>query len=356
MDIIIGLVGFLIMLSIIVVVHELGHFLAAKKFGVYCHEFSVGMGPALYQKKGKETAFSIRAIPFGGYVMMAGENDGSADEDEEWMQNVPQDRRLNNKKTWQQIIVMAAGVTMNFIIAFLIFAGISVARGYVVEPAKPIVYEVVENSPAQKAGLQPDDKIIKVTNGTDTIAPATQFDVVEFVQFNPDNLTFTIERGDKTLDLNITPEKDGSNGYVIGYSAMATARKAGFFELVKAGWDNMIDSAASIFNSLGMLLKGKGLDQMSGPAGIAQVTVETTKMGFMAYMSLFALLSLNIGIFNLLPIPALDGGRIVILAVERLFKRKINQKLVENIIMASFILLIGLMLFATYNDILRIFS
>lgn len=358
MSFLIGFIAFLVMLSVIVVIHELGHFLAAKHFGVYCHEFSIGMGHALYQKKGKETTFSIRAIPFGGYVMMAGENDGSQDEEEDdWLKDVAPERRLNNKKTWQQVIVMAAGVTMNFILALVIFIGLALARGYVVEPAKPIVYQVTEDSAAEKAGLQPGDEIVKIQVGDDSIEPETQYDVAEFIQFYPGEAELTVLRDGETIQLSITPEYDSeASGYLMGYTAQAYARKASFLELIKTGWDDMIDNGLLVFKSLGMLLKGKGLENMSGPVGILTVTTKTTQMGWMSYLSLFALISLNIGIFNLLPIPALDGGRIVILLLERILRRKVNQKLVENIIMASFIFLIGLMIFATYNDIVRLFQ
>ena len=114
MDFIIGIIAFVVMLSVIVILHELGHFLVAKHFGVYCKEFSIGMGPCLYQKQGKETAFSIRAIPFGGYVMMAGEEDGSQSEEDSWLKDVPENRRLNGIERWKQVCIMIAGIVLSF--------------------------------------------------------------------------------------------------------------------------------------------------------------------------------------------------------------------------------------------------
>lgn len=357
MNIVIGLIAFLFMLSVIVIIHELGHFLTAKKFGVYCKEFSIGMGPAIYQKPGKETTFSIRAIPFGGYVMMAGEEDGSQNEEEDdWLKEVPQERRLNNIATWKQIVVMAAGVCMNIVLAYALFVGLAMARGYVVEDAKPVVYEVVDNSPAQAAGLQKDDEIVKVTNSSEVLEPQRQYDVIEFIQYNPTESTYTIRRGKEELELKITPRYNKeTQTYEIGSIATSYARPIQWYESFKAGWDDMIDSGMSIFRSLGQLVKGKGYENLSGPVGILNLTQKTTQLGLMSYLSLFALISLNIGIFNLLPIPALDGGRILILLIERLTGRKINQKIVENIILASFVLLIGIFLFATYNDIMKMF-
>ena len=154
MDFIIGIIAFVVMLSVIVILHELGHFLVAKHFGVYCKEFSIGMGPSLYQKQGKETAFSIRAIPFGGYVMMAGEEDGSQSEEDSWLKDVPENRRLNGIEKWKQVCIMIAGIVMNILLAWIIYMGVALAQGYVVEDAKPVVYAVEEDSVAQKAGLE----------------------------------------------------------------------------------------------------------------------------------------------------------------------------------------------------------
>lgn len=359
MEWIIGILAFILMLSVIVIVHEAGHLIAAKAFGVYCNEFSIGMGPALWQKKGKETTVSIRAFPIGGYVMMAGEDDGSQDaEEDEWLKNVPEDRKLYSKKWWQQIIIMAAGVFMNFVLALLIFVGLAFSRGYIVDDPLPVVYEVVENTPASRAGLQEGDDIIKaVSKNGESVEPKTQYELAEFTQLNPEEMTLTVLRDGKEVQLSLTPEMDEeSNTYIIGYRSKANTRKGNFFEYIKAGWDDMIYTTSSIFSSLGMLLTGKHLDQVSGPVGIFQITKETAMMGIRSYISLFALISVNIGIFNLLPIPALDGGRIVILLLEKIIRRKINPKIVENIILASFVLLFGIMIFATYNDILRLFS
>ena len=353
MDFVIGIIAFLFMLSVIVVIHELGHMLAAKHFGVYCEEFSVGMGPALYQKKGKETIYSLRAIPIGGYVKMVGENDGS-DSDLE-LEKIPRERWLNHQSTWKQIVIMAAGVCMNFVLAAVLYIGISMAQGYVVEDPLPIVDEVVENSAAQKAGLQSGDQIVQVVHGSETIHPKTLYEVTEFLQFNKGESIFTIEREGKTFDLAITPDLDEENQIAtLGIYAKSQVRKIAWYESFGAGLKNMWDGTTSIFRSLAQLVKGKGFENLSGLGGILNVTQKSTQLGFLSYLSLFALISLNIGIFNLLPIPALDGGRILILALERIFNRKINEQLIENIILGSFILLFGIFIFATYNDIVRL--
>lgn len=356
MQLVIGLIAFFFMLSVIVLIHELGHFMVARHFGVFCKEFSIGMGPLLYARQGKETQFSIRAIPFGGYVMMAGEEDGSQDEEDDWLKNVPDEKRLNHKPRWQQILVMVAGVCMNVVLAWVLFVGLSMTQGYVVEEPIAQVYEVVEGSPAQEAGLQPGDTIVKAVDGEDTIEPETQYDFLEWLQYHHGNLELSVKRDDQTLTVPITPQLDEeSNTYTLDYVVQAYAQPIPWYQGFYYGTLDMLDSSTAIFSALAHLIQGEGLQNLSGPVGIAQVTTQATSMGLRSYLSLFALISLNIGIFNILPIPAMDGGRILILLLEKLFRRKINTKIVENIIVASFVLLIGLFVFATYNDIIRLF-
>ena len=353
-----SLLAFVLMLGIIIMIHECGHFMAAKAFGVHVHEFALGMGPILFKKQGKETLYTIRALPIGGYVMMAGENDGSVDEEEEdnWLKDVPQDKRLNNKPRWQQIIVMIAGVVMNFLLAAVLFVGLAMARGTVTESPLPVVEEVVENMPAANAGLQKGDRIIRaMSSDGQVLTPKTQDDLVEFIQYNPGESLFTIDRDGEEINVHMEPVKDEDGIYRLGFTSLANVRKIGSIEAIGVGLQDMWNSAGSIFRSLGMLVQGKGLEGLSGPIGIYKVTDQVVSYGLSAYLALFALISLNIGIFNLIPIPALDGGRILILLLEGLFRRKIPTKWVEGVIVASFVLLIGIMILATYNDITRYF-
>ena len=344
MDFVIGLIAFIIMLSVIVILHELGHFLVAKHFGVYCKEFSIGMGPCLYQKQGKETAFSIRAIPFGGYVMMAGEEDGSQSEEDSWLKDIPENRRLNGIEKWKQVCIMIAGIVMNILLAWIIYMGVALAQGYVVEEAKPVVYVVEENSVAQKA------------EDGNSIQPKTQYEILEFIQYHHDTLTLTVKRDKTTFKTTLTPSYDKDmEGYTLGYKAIAYAKKIPWYQSLWVGCQNTWDSATTIFKSLNMIIRGQGLENLSGPVGILNVTSKSVQYGLDMYFSLFAMISLNIGIFNALPIPALDGGRILILLIEKLIGRKVSTKIVENIILASFVLLMILFIYATYNDIARMF-
>lgn len=364
MQVLIGILAFILMLSVIVIIHELGHFIAARSFGVHCHEFSIGMGPKLYSRQGKHTIFSIRAIPLGGYVMMAGEEDGSQNLDEEeqddpdnWLKDVPESERLYSKPVWQQIIIMAAGVFMNLVLALVIFIGLNVYSGYAAEPALPVVQTTEAGYPAAEAGLQGGDRIVSIqAEDGAVLEPETLEQVSEFLQFNHGEAVYTIEREDKTFEVTMAPVYDEENkGYLLGFTAERNVRKIGFWEAVGQGFVDLWDNITLIFRTLGQLFQGKGLESVSGPVGIYNVTTQVVSMGLLPYISLFALISVNIGVFNLLPVPALDGGRILILALEKLFRRKIPTKVVEGIIMASFVLLFGLMIFATYNDIVRMF-
>lgn len=359
MSTIVTILAFLFMLTIIVVLHEFGHFIVARYFGVHCHEFSIGMGPVLFQCPGKGvTFFSIRAFPIGGYVMMAGEDDGSNNEDDEtsWIHSVPDSEKLNHKPFYQQVCVMLAGIVMNVILAWVIFVGLAFASGVVAEDAKPIVYEVTENSPAQVAGLQPGDEIIKVDTGKESIVPETQEDFSEFIQFHHNELTVTVKRDNQEVELQLTPAYDDANQYYyIGFTSQVSYREIAWYESFSVGTNNLIDTTKTIFTAIGQLFKGNGVTELSGPVGIYQTTKKTTQMGWRSYVALIGVISLNIGIFNGLPLPALDGGRVLILCIEKVLRRKINVKIIEYIILASFALLIGLMIFATYNDILRMF-
>lgn len=357
MNFFIGILAFILMLGVIIMIHEAGHFMAARAFGVHCHEFAFGMGPTIWKKQGKNTLFSIRALPIGGFVSMAGETDNGEEQEEGWIAKVPQNERLNNKPVWQQIIIMAAGVIMNLLLTIVLLMVVIQVRGVVAEPALPVVAEVVEQSPAQQAGLQPGDRIVKITAADGTsIEPETQSQLSEFIQYNNGVSTFDIKRGDEVFSVEMQPKLDEqSQSYLIGFTSQAQSRPLRPFEAVPQAFVQFGSYTTSIFRSLGMLIQGKGLNSLSGPVGIYKVTNQVVSYGWLPYLLLCALISLNIGIFNLIPIPALDGGRIVMLVLEKLFRRKIPAKVVEGVILVSFIALFGLLIFSTYNDIMRFF-
>ena len=349
------IVYFLLLLTVIISIHEFGHLLAAKLFGVYCHEFSFGMGPLLLKKKGKETQYSIRAIPIGGYVAMAGdETNQEVYPDVE----VPVDRTLPNKPWWQKVIIMLAGVTMNFLLAFLIFSMVMLSYGEVQLSPKAIVGEVVENSPAAKAGFEVGDVIVKITQEDGrSIEPKTFSDMQTFGIGYDGKEVYTVDRNGTIIDLEVIPELDEESGlYLIGIrSGEPEVISVNFLNCWKYGFTHMIDMMKTMFTTIGTLIRGRGLNQLSGPVGIYQAAGTYAKQGFSVFLQLMAMLSVNIGIFNLLPLPVLDGGQVVITLVEAIARRQISEKIKTAVMAACWVLLIALMLYVTWNDIMKLF-
>lgn len=344
------IIYFILILSVIIIIHELGHLITAKYFNVYCEEFSIGMGPAIFKKKFKETTFAIRALPLGGFVSMAGE-EGIGDED------IPYERTIKGIAWWKQIVVMAAGAIMNILLAWGLFIGITAAQGRVTVAAEPIVQGFTENSAAEAAGFQVGDRIISITSGGETIHPDTFDDLTEHLAYFPEEATsFQVERGSETLTLVLTPRyNEDTQRYLAGFSTKPIVKEITFLESFKYGTEKMVDGSTSIFRSLSKLIQGIGLENLSGPVGIYQITAQTTENGLLSTISLIGLLSLNIGIFNLIPLPVLDGGRIFITLIEKISGRKLSERVEGAIMMAGVVLLIGLMVFATWQDIVRLF-
>ena len=348
------IIYFILILSVIIIIHELGHLIAAKHFGVYCKEFSIGMGPMIFQKQVGETAWSIRALPIGGYVAMAGETLEDDGEDEE---DIPFERTINGIKPWKQMIVMAAGAIMNILLAWVIFVGITAYQGQIAIPGSPIITSFSENSPAEKAGFKANDEIIKVQNGTHSETVDEFDDVVEFINYFQGETTFTVLRDGKELEIKMTPVLDEEeNIYKMGvFHDNYEVKKINLLESIPYGTQKMVDSVSTILNSLGKLIQGIGLKNLSGPVGIYKMTDQITQTGFLTTMAFVGLLSVNVGIFNLLPIPILDGGRIFITLIEMLIGRKLSER-VQNVIMTiGLVAIVALMLFATWNDITRLF-
>lgn len=349
------IIYFLLLLSAIILIHEAGHLIAAKIFGVYCYEYSFGMGPVLLKKKGKETQYSLRALPIGGFVAMAGETDG----DEAYPDVVvPEGRRLTEKKPWQKIIIMLAGVFMNCLLAFMIFSLVILNNGTYTSSPKAVVAQVIENSPAEKAGFEAGDKIIKVTKKDgSSIKPDTYLDMQAFCSGYSEEETYLIERNGKEITISLTPEYNEENdAYMIGIQGeSAEYHDVNLLNCWKYGIEEMGSITKLMLTTIaGLIFHGAGMNQLSGPVGIYQATETYVSMGISAYLLLIAQLSLNVGIFNLLPLPVLDGGQVVITVLEWITHRTFSTKVKTGIMIACWVILIGLMLFVTWNDISRL--
>lgn len=341
---------FVIVLGIIVFIHELGHLIAAKFFGVYCKEFAIGMGPRLFSLKGKETTYSIRLLPLGGFVTMAGEEGIDVDD-------IPAERTIKGIKRYQRMIVMLAGIFMNILLAWVIFVGMYAFNGQVVLAPKPIVAGVVADSPASRAGFLYGDTITKLTFSDGTvIIPKDFYEVVQYIQLYTDETKFLVQRDNQTIEILITPEYiKAENRYFVGLKLPdPIVKKINPIQAIGYGTGTLVSGVDDIFSTLSRLVRGIGLKSISGPVGIFKVTSQQAAQGLSSLIVLVGVLSLNVGIFNLLPIPLLDGGRVLLTAIEMIMRKPLNPKVESFLLTLSAGLMIGLLLLVTWQDILRL--
>lgn len=344
------LIYFILMLGIIVFIHELGHFIWAKKFGVYCYEFSLGFGPKLFsfRRKNDETLYCLRLIPIGGYVAMAGEE---VDDDK----SVSKDKKLYNKPWYKKLIIILAGIINNFILGFLILFLIALIYGsYTTEP---IIGVVTKDSSSQKAGIKEGDKIISI-NGEKT---RTWDDVtLKLVLSNNDKAQeFLLETSDGKKKVSVKPEKITDENGNVSYSYGIGLDDTKYHGLGNA-FKYATSKFGSIFNSMIVTIKalftGKvGLDSLSGPVGIYSIVGSQSKAGLSGLLYLLAYLSINVGFINLIPFPAFDGYRAVIILIERITRKKVNDKVDAIVNQVGLFLLFALMIYITIKDVLRLF-
>jgi len=341
---------FILILGVNVMIHEVGHLITAKMFNVYCKEFAIGMGPKLFSWKGKETTYSLRAFPFGGYVAMAGEEGVDVD--------IPHERTIKGIKHWQKIIVMLAGISMNVVLAVFIIVGLYIWQGQITVAPQPIIDGIVENSPAQAAGFQKGDRIVKIafSDGSD-LEPQDFYEVITYMQMYTDASTFTLERSGALIDITVTPRYlEDEKRYMVGLMIPPpTIQKINVIEAVGYGLVDVKDSLSTMVFAIGRMLRGIGLESVSGPIGIYQVTEQQASLGIANLFYLTAVISLNLAIFNLLPLPVMDGGRVVLIIYEVIARKPINEKVEQALMAVSVSLLILLMVLVTWQDILRLF-
>lgn len=325
----------LIVFGVIVIIHEMGHFLTAKYFGVTVHEFSVGMGPKLFSKKTNETEYSIRALPLGGYVRMEGEDTGSDDPN-----------GFNNKHPLKRMAIIFAGPFMNFVFTVILLSALFMAVGVPVNK----IGSLAPGLPAEESGLQVGDEIIRI-NQTPV---KTWEDVTSTISASPEeNLDFTVIREEKEQIITVeTVEQSGRK--IVGITS-ASEKHPGLS--VVYGFKQTFIMLEGMLVFLGQLFTGNaGNEGVVGPVGIISAVGEAAKTGFANVISLAAIISLNLGLINLLPIPALDGSRIVFQFIELVRGKKIDPEKEGYVHMVGMVLLLALMLFITYKDILRIFN
>lgn len=348
MQVFLNILAFIFIIGIIVLVHEIGHFLFAKKFGVYVYDFSIGMGPKIFswQGKNKETNYSLRLIPIGGSVRLAGEE---VSDD----RKIGKDRKLYSKPIWQRFLIMFFGAFNNFILAVLILFFISLIYGSPDMSSK--IPGVIEDSPMSEVGLLTNDRIISIDGHKTTSID----DVQLFLALaNPEKgAKITVERDDQQHSFLVLP-LSGSEKEEKGYSygiMFNTKINHGIINSFKYSYLKTKALFKQMFFTLGSLFTGGiSVNSLSGPVGIYTVVGEASGSSFSSVLLLIALLSINVGFINLLPFPAFDGGRILFLIIEKVKGSPIKRETENMIHNIGFLLLMALMIYITFNDILRL--
>ena len=354
------ILAFIVLIGVIVFVHELGHYLAARSVGVTVEKFSIGMPPTIYNFKPKnsKTVFAIGALPLGGYVKMKGLLDESMDSSFSG-----EDDELESKSPLQKIWVMSAGVIMNILLAFLVFVIIGKMNG------KPVILNddttidyVVPNSPAFEGGLNEGDMVISV-NATNV---KTWDEFTTIIKQSPNTtLSMIIIRNGSEIQKSITPLSapdiaSGRVDQVIGKLGVDKKRKIkdlSFIESFQYGFDQTIWSMILMTTSLKMIFTGNvSRDDIGSVIMIGQMAGEAAQAGLTPFLMLMALISMNLAFINILPIPALDGGQIMVILIEMLLGKPLSIKTRMRIQSVGMFILLGLMAFLIINDILRVLS
>lgn len=336
----------IIIFSLIVLFHELGHFLLARKNNVKVNEFSLGLGPTLISWGKGETKYCLKLLPFGGACVMEGEDSESDDE-----------RAFQKKTPWEKIQIVAAGPIFNFIMAYILSVIFIGCVGF----DAPVITGVTDGYSAKQAGLQPGDQIVELDNYNVHFYQ----EVSLYIMFHEgQDIEVTYLRDGQKFNAVLTPIYSEEAGrYLMGIERLAEREKAGIGETLLYGAYEIKYQVYIVFNSLKMLFTGKlGLDDMSGPVGIVstigdvydQSIIEGIYYVVMNMISIAILLSANLGVMNLIPFPALDGGRLLLLIIELITKKKLPEKVENYINLVGFGLLMALMMFIMYNDITKL--
>ena len=328
-------------LGLLILVHEFGHFATAKLTGMRVDEFAIGFGPKIISKKRGETVYSLRAIPLGGFNDIAGMDPSSTDTD---------GRGFNDKSIPARMLVIVAGSAMNFILPIFLFFGVIFVNGNAEPSGEPIFGQVVEDFPAAQAGLQAGDRVVAIDgkpietwmqfSDTLTALPEAQSVVLEY------------ERNRQRAEVTLTPVREGSRN-VIGVKSQTVITYPGFFESIGMAIERTVAFTLMMLSALIDLIASPSQADVSGPIGIAQMAGQAASFGFASLLNFAALLSLNLAIINMLPVPALDGGHFVTLLLEALRGKPLTPKALMYTQRVGIMLMLILMLVATKNDIVR---
>lgn len=344
------------MLGIMVAVHELGHFTAARLCGIPVRSFGIGFGPRIFSHAGRHsgTEYTLRIIPGGGYCGFYGEDDteGKAESDP---------RSFSVQPAWKRMITLFAGPFMNFVLAFVVALAFYIGYGlpYAGDGLSTYVSSVQPDSPAYTAGIRSGDVVLSVND-----IPVTDNLVDIIVSWDgQEPLRFLLRRDEEMLSVQVTPDFIPSeNRYMIGAMLTVEAetewKHAGFGTTVAHTWNVCVQAGGMILEALkNLVTKGEGIDQMSGPVGVINIIAQQTRTyRLMGYLNMLIMISINLGLVNLLPIPGLDGCRILFVLYEMIFRRPVNRRMEAYIHLAGYAFLMLLMIYFTFHDVLNIFS
>ena len=327
--------------SLIVFVHEAGHFITAKLTGMQVDEFAIGFGPKLYSRKYGETVYSLRIIPLGGFNKIA----GMSDEEE------LNERSFLNKPVRSRLLVISAGALMNFLLAFLLLWGIVFSTGISSVLPDPIVGGIIKNSAAAEAGIEPGDRIISVGN-----TPVNRWiDIPEAIEAHQREVVPVVyERDGSRITVYTIPKTDEKTGRtLLGVMPSIQTKYVGVGEAARFAVNRLVDLGGMMLTGLYRMVSGTEKAELAGPIGVAQLAGQAASVGFVNLLTFTAFLGLNLGILNLLPIPMLDGGYIILILLEGITRRKMPKKALYYIQMAGVIILGAMFIFALVQDISR---
>ena len=398
MSFIVTFIAAVFVFSAVIAIHEFGHFMVAKLCGVQVNEFSIGMGPVLCKRVRKGTQYSIRALPVGGFVALEGEESPESKQAEENTNEEPLSPHsdadsspsrgakadagkpdlpplsgevaeptgsdgevspsgipLNEAPVWQRALIMLAGAGMNFVLGFVVMAILITAQS---EPiTSKVLYQVEENALCGQTGLQAGDKILAVNGRRCFVANDILYELMRTEDYTAD---FTVLRDGKKVELpgvqfDTWQDDRGETHMSLGFTVYGIKKTP--LNVLKEAGNSVLYYGRIIFASLSDLLRGReSINDLSGPVGIVTAIGQAASYGWQDLLEMLALITVNVGIFNLLPFPALDGGKVVFLLIEGVTGHVVPEKIQSGLIVAAFALLFGLMIFATYNDILRLIT
>ena len=383
MSVFITFVAALLIFGAVIAIHEFGHFAVAKLCGVQVNEFSIGMGPTLIKTYRKGTQYTLRLLPVGGFVALEGEEspesqqaegeersdleerplsqrsgadsspNGGALNGEEVSQ--PTGKPLNEAPVWQRALIMAAGACMNFLLGFVVMAILLAAQN---EPiTSRVIYAVEDGALCGQTGLEAGDKVLAVNGRRCFVANDILYELVRTQSYSAD---FTVLRNGQKVQLprvqfDTWQDEKGETHMSIGFSVYGLEKTPG--NVLREAGNSVLYYGRIVFTSLVDLVRGReSINNLSGPVGIVSAIGQAASYGWQDLLELLALITVNVGIFNLLPFPALDGGKVVFLLIEGVTGHAVPEKIQSGLIVAAFALLFGLMIFATYNDILRLIT